>query len=74
MNTFSRWAMECEGDARALVAKLEHLTKLSLVYNDKVNTALIADMATWLDEVADDLARIGGQPRDIPNYYEEVRR
>ena len=74
MTTFERLVMECETDGAALVAKLRRLGSASQEYRDHPTTSRLYDMAQWLDDIVDDLARIGGHPRSIPDYYEEVER
>ena len=73
MKQLTRLLLECELDGDALVAKLHRAARLAEVY-DGPTCSQITDMAVWLDDIVDDLARMRGAPRDVPDYYEETSR
>ena len=72
MKHLNRLLLECELDGDALVAKLHRAARLAEVY-DGPTCSQITDMAVWLTDVCDDLSRLRGAPRDVPDYHDEVR-
>lgn len=73
MTILGRLLLECETDADALVAKLQQAAVQASLHDPQARRRL-DDMADWLEDVAEELAALGGHPRDIPDYYSEVKR
>lgn len=71
MKKLKQLLMECELDGTALVAKLYEASARCEVY-DPTSCSQLHDMAVWLDDVVDDLARMRGAPRDVPDYHGEA--